>query len=225
MVDTLILGSGVRSALNDVLAPQLFDVEDNFQSYLANRNRWITHPLLEEATDPFTGNEINGARFPLERFIGRFLPFESVGGQEPWRKWMQSTGWTGLSEQMTNPFNGEKLDPKARQWINKWIGENGNWDKEMEKYMKWDDGKFEREWKKLKGKRAKLDIGESYIHEILDESKKRQFDAAWNAYLAHHPQVMDINEQKESRDALTNSGQYDAAVETAELIEEMQSKY
>jgi hypothetical protein len=138
---------------------------------------------------------------------------------------MQSTGWTGLSEQMTNPFNGEKLEPPARQWINKWIGENGNWDKEMEKYMKWDAGKFEREWKKLKGKRAKLDIGKSYIHEILDESKKRQFDAAWDAYLAHHPQIMDINEQKEARDALTNSGNYDAAVETAELIEEMQSKY
>ena len=49
LVDTLIPGAGVRSALNDVLMPQLQDVENNFQSYLANRNRWLTHPLLEEA--------------------------------------------------------------------------------------------------------------------------------------------------------------------------------
>ena len=95
MVDTMIPGAGVRSALNDVLMPQLQDVENNFLSYLANRNRWLTHPLLEEATDPFTGQPINGAKYPLERFIGRMLPFwETAGGQEDWRQWMQSTGWT-----------------------------------------------------------------------------------------------------------------------------------
>ena len=61
----MIPGAGVRSALNDVLTPQLMDVENNFLSYLANRNRWITHPLLEEAVDPFTGEQINGAKYPL----------------------------------------------------------------------------------------------------------------------------------------------------------------
>ena len=130
----MIPGAGVRSALNDVLVPQLMDVDNNFQSYLANRNRWITHPLLEEAVDPFTGEQINGAKYPLERFIGRMLPFwESAGGDEPWRKWMMSTGWTGLSKPMVNPISGEKLDATARQWINRWIGENRNWDKDMER--------------------------------------------------------------------------------------------
>ena len=58
LVDTMIPGAGVRSALNDVLAPQLMDVENNFQSYLANRNRWLTNSLLTEAVDPFTGGQI-----------------------------------------------------------------------------------------------------------------------------------------------------------------------
>ena len=67
---------------------------------------------MEEAVDPFTGGQINGAKYPLERFIGRMLPFwESAGGDEPWRKWMMSTGWTGLSKPMVNPISGEKLDP------------------------------------------------------------------------------------------------------------------
>ena len=97
LVDTMIPGAGVRSALNDVLVPQLMDVQDNFQSYLANRNRWITHPLLRKLLTHLL-NQINGAKYPLERFIGRMLPFwESAGGDEPWRKWMMSTGWTGLS--------------------------------------------------------------------------------------------------------------------------------
>ena len=48
-------------------------------------------------------------------------------------------------------MTGEELKPDERQWINRWIGENGNWDKTMEQWMKWDEGKFEREWKKLTG--------------------------------------------------------------------------
>ena len=71
-----------------------------------------------ESCDPFTGGQINGAKYPLERFIGRMLPFwESAGGDEPWRKWMMSTGWTGLSKPMVNPISGEKLGPTERQWI------------------------------------------------------------------------------------------------------------
>ena len=206
-IDVAIPGAGVRSALNDVIAPQLFDVEDNFLGYLANRNRFLTQPWLDEMIDPFTGETINGNQFPLQRFIGRFLPFENMGGDEPWRKWMLSTGWTGLSEPMTNPYTGEELTPEQRQWVNRWIGENGNWDKEMESYMKMDDGQFKREWLKLKGKRAKLDIGKTYIHEILDESKKRQFDAAWNAYIAHH-NSMEIISLDGARDALTRAGDY-----------------
>jgi hypothetical protein len=224
-VDVAIPGAGARSALNDVIAPQLFDVEDNFKGYLANRNRWLTQDWLDEMIDPFTGDTINGNQFPLQRFIGRFLPFETMGGDEPWRQWMLSTGWTGLSEPMSNPFNGEELKPAQRQWINRYIGENGNWDKEMESYMKMDDGDFKREWLKLKGKRAQLDIGKTYIHEILDASKKRQFDAAWNAYLAEHPEVMEAKALKESRDANTTAGNYDDATQAAEMLQEMQSKY
>ena len=220
LVDTMIPGAGVRSALNDVLAPQLMDVENNFQSYLANRNRWLTNPLLTEAVDPFTGGQINGAKYPLEKFMGRFMPFwESAGGDEPWRKWMLGTGWTGLSKPMTNPVTGEKLEPDARQWINAWIGENGNWDKEMEQYMTWDDGKFEREWKALHGKRATLDIGKSYIHEMLDESKTRQFNAAWDAYLLEHPQIKDQQILKDARDSETRAGNYSDAVKVQEMIE------
>ena len=48
----MIPAAGIRSALNDVIAPQMFDVENNFQSYLANRNRWLTKFWMTEAVDP-----------------------------------------------------------------------------------------------------------------------------------------------------------------------------
>ena len=119
MVDSMIPGAGMRSALNNVVTPQLQDVEQNFLAYLANRNRWLTDPLLQDDIDPFTGEPIYGNIGPLEALVGRVLPFwNTKGGTEPWRAWMLETGWTGLSKPMVNPDTGEKLDPKTRQWIN-----------------------------------------------------------------------------------------------------------
>ena len=216
----MIPGAGVRSALNDVLVPQLMDVENNFLSYLANRNRWITHPLLEEAVDPFTGGQINGAKYPLERFIGRMLPFwESAGGDEPWRKWMMSTGWAGLSKPMVNPISGEKLDPTARQWINRWIGENKNWDKDMERVMRMDDGQMMKDLRRLGGKRALLDLGDTKVHVLLDLYKKKHFDDAWTAYVYSHPEVIDQSRVKELQKQQTYQGNYGAAVEAAEALQ------
>ena len=109
---TMIPGAGVRSALNDVLTPQLMDVEDNFQSYLANRNRWITHPLLRKLLTHLLVDRLTVLSTLWNASHGRMLPFwESAGGDEPWRKWMMSTGWSGLSEPMVNPISGEKLGP------------------------------------------------------------------------------------------------------------------
>ena len=223
LIDTLIPGAGVRSALNDVIAPQLFDLENNFLNYLANRNRFLTQTWLTEAVDPFTGERINGAKYPLEKFIGRFLPFwESAGGDEPWRRWMLSTGWTGLSKPMTNPYTGEQLDPQARQWINRYIGENLDWDKEMESMMTWDDGKFAREWKKLPGhKRAQLPIKETQVHELLEESKQRMFRAAWDAYVLQHPQVRDIQVLQDDVASNVRAGNYEGASQTQDQVQEL----
>ena len=63
-----------------------------------------------------------------------------------------------------------------RQWINRWIGENRNWDKDMERVMKMDDGAMMRDLKKLGGKRALLDLGDTKVHTLLDLYKKKHFD-------------------------------------------------
>ena len=148
--------------------------------------------LFRRGCDPFTGQPYQWSlQYPLERFIGRILChfWETAGGQEDWRQWMQSTGWTGLSEIQKNPYTGEDIKPYERQWLNRWIGENGNWDKEMEQYMNWDEGKFEKAWRSLPGhKRAQLPIGKTYVHQWLDESKKRQFNNAWAAFI-EDPQI------------------------------------
>ena len=58
---------------------------------------------------------------------------------------------------------------------------------------------------KLGGKRAKLTSVKLYIHEILDESKKRHFDACLDL-IAEHPEVMEtksLNEARKQQDRVT----------------------
>ncbi len=190
LVDTMIPGAGVRSALNNVITPQLQDVEDNFLAYLANRNRFITDPLLQDDIDPFTGEPIYGNIGPLEALVGRVMPFwNTKGGTEDWRKWMLSTGWTGLSEPMINKETGEEITPDTRQWINRYIGQElkGQWVSDITKLMEQDGGKFAKEWKQS-GRDLKIE--DSYIHEELTRLKKKYFDAAWAAWKLQNNKVV-----------------------------------
>merc|ERR1712100_230664 len=177
-------------ALNNVITPQLQDVEDNFLAYLANRNRFITDPLLQDDIDPFTGEPIYGNIGPLEALVGRVMPFwNTKGGTEDWRKWMLSTGWTGLSEPMINKETGEEITPDTRQWINRYIGQElkGQWVSDITKLMEQDGGKFAKEWKQS-GRDLKIE--DSYIHEELTRLKKKYFDAAWAAWKLQNNKVV-----------------------------------
>ena len=63
-----------------------------------------------------------------------------------------------------------------------------------------------------------LDIGDSYIHEMLDESKNRQFNAAWDAYILEHPHVIDKQIMQDVQKSETRAGNYGSAINAAEEI-------
>jgi hypothetical protein len=60
---------------------------------------------------------------------------------------------------------------------------------------------------------------------MLDESKNRQFNAAWDAYIMEHPQVRDQQILKDAQKSETKAGNYDAAVGLAEQAENIQNIY
>ena len=118
------------------------------------------------------------------------MPFwNTKGGTEDWRKWMLSTGWTGLSEPMINKETGEEITPDTRQWINRYIGQElkGQWVSDITKLMEQDGGKFAKEWKQS-GRDLKIE--DSYIHEELTRLKKKYFDAAWAAWKLQNNKVV-----------------------------------
>ena len=73
--------------------------------------------------------------------------------------------------------------------------------------------------KKLGGKRALLDLGDTKVHTLLDLYKKKHFDDAWTAYVYSHPEVIDQSRIKQLQKQQTYQGNYGAAVEAAEALQ------
>ena len=116
-VDSMIPGTGARSILNKAIAPQLKDVETNFASYLANRNKFLPSvgSQLFDLVDVYTGKPIDYTD-PINSGINALLPFfKTNGGNEEWRQKLLATGWDGLQAVKTNPINGQPLTPD-RDW-------------------------------------------------------------------------------------------------------------
>ena len=67
---------------------------------------------------------------------------------------MMSTGWTGLSEQWSTLLVVKSLTLLHVSGLTVGLVRTGNWDKDMERVMKKDDGQMMRECVKLGGKRA-----------------------------------------------------------------------
>ena len=91
--------------------------------------------------------------------------------------------------------------------------------------MKMDDGQMIKELRRLGGKRALLDLGDTKVHTLLDIYKDMHFKSAWTAFTAAHPHVIQQARGEQVQTAQTYEGNYDAAVEAAELIQSMETKY
>ena len=226
MIDTLIPGAGVRSPLSSVLVPQLQDVENNFQNYLANRNRWIPaiNDQLADRIDVFTGEPVGADASPIELTLAKLLPgFQTKSGPEPWRQWLMTTGWDGLSKPMINKMTLEELTPPQRQWVNDWIGKHLQLDKKVEELMLWDDGKWQKElekYRKARGFRSQKDfpVKETFIHEYLDDMMIDAYDQAWAAYEAQNAQLANVKPLKSARDQALRDGRFTDAQKLSDQI-------
>ena len=99
--DSLMPGTSARGFGSTVLVPQLQDVENNWLSYLANRNRLFPpiNDLLEDAVDPFDGEPVNNGSSPIEIALGQVFPFvKTKGDLSSLKAKILSTGWDGLQE-------------------------------------------------------------------------------------------------------------------------------
>lgn len=224
--DQLIPGAGVRSLLNKAITPQLKDVENNYQGWLANRNKWIVGDGLEDYLDIYTGKPINYSD-PWTRAWNTFAPFFKVNpGMEPWRQQMLASGWDNLQTVRRNRVDGQPLKPEERQFINNWIAENYKlgdrveklfnagpkfWDKKMKEYVKERGIKSQEEYP----------IEETILHQLLDDLHNDAFKAGFDALTQTNATYATRKEMSSYRDSQLNRGNYAEAASTADAIKKI----
>ena len=192
--------SGMRSVLNNAIAPQLKDVQNDWGSLMANKWKFMNPANLVDQVDMYTGKPI---RFhePLTAATNAFMPFfKSNGDMEPWRQWLLSTGWDSLPSMKSNPITKMRITPTDRQWINNWIANNMNlagqiegmmtapddfWNKKLKEYKK------ARSWKK----QSDYAIKELVVHQELDRIHRDAMRFACSALERFHEQYSSIGER------------------------------
>ena len=192
--------SGMRSVLNQALAPQLKDVENDWGSLMANKWKFMNPPSLMDQLDIYTGKPI---RFhePLTAGANAFLPFgKSNGDMEPWRQWLISTGWDNVASMRVNPITKEILSPEDRHWINNWIAKNMNLAGQVEGMMNSPDGFWDRklkEYKKARGWKKQKDypLKELVVHQELSRIHRNAMKYACSALERYHSQYSQVGLQ------------------------------
>jgi hypothetical protein len=226
--DSMIPYTGVRSMLSKAITPQLKDVENDFNSYLANRNKFLygNNDALKDLLDIYTGQPINYHE-PLTAAANAMMPFfKSNGGMEPWRQWLLRTGWDNLQTVRTNPTTKEPLTPTERQFVNNWIAQNGGLADQVERMRtapdKFWDSKI-KEYVKARGLKdqATMPIKKMVVHEELDRIHNEAFNMAFTALEQQNATSSMIGGYKSRRDRRLGIGDIQGASSDATQVQEL----
>tara|TARA_Y100001968_G_scaffold312626_1_gene336019 strand:- start:6024 stop:7517 length:1494 start_codon:yes stop_codon:yes gene_type:complete len=218
--------SGMRSVLNQAIAPQLKDVENDWGSLMANKWKFMSPPGLMDQLDIYTGKPI---RFhePLTAAANAFMPFgKSNGDMEPWRQWLISTGWDNVQSMRVNPITKELLSPEDRHWINNWIAKNMNLAGQIEGMMNSEDGFWERkmkEYKRDRGWKKQKDypLKELVVHQELSRIHRNAMKYACSALERYHSQYSQVGLQNDRIKNALRQGNMPAALEANETKEDL----
>ena len=224
----LIPMRGMRSILNNIITPQLKDVENDFWAYLKNANKFMFsgNENLQNLMDVYTGQPIKYFD-PFTAAFNAVLPtFKSNGGGEPWRQWLLSTGWDGLQNTRRNKITKEPLTTKERYFINNWIAKNAYLKDQIIALMNEGDGYWDQQLRNYVRERglksqSEFPIKEFFLHKELDRIHDNAFDAAWAALEARNDNFTTLGREKQYRDWQLEAGDTQGAAETQKEIKRL----
>ena len=226
--DMLAPYKGVRTVLNNVITPQLKDVENDFFSYLKNSNKFLfsSNEDLKDMLDIYTGKPINYVDTPNRVANGLLPVFKTNGGMEPWRQWLLSTGWDGLQRIRRNKFTQQPLSAEDRQYLNNWIAQNANLDKQITALMTKNDGWYDqkiKEYQKARGQYSQNDMPIRYLvtHRELDRIHDIAFDAAWTSLENYKAKYTTVGREIHNRNLELQKGQVNKARNTQKKVDQL----
>ena len=222
--------AGLRSILSKAITPQLKDVDNEIQSFLMNRNKFLFpgNDNLKDQIDVYTGDRINYTD-PMTSAINSVLPiFKSNGGMEPWRQWLIGTGWDGLHTMRMNPnIPGKKLDRDERWFVNTWIAQNAGLKEQIQALMKIDQNPqdkrsltYYRQHLQQHGQ-EKFPIGKTFIHDKLTEMHNTAFRLAFKELELQRKEARPMGLLEHHKRDQMEHGEYDKALTTQEQIDEL----
>ena len=217
---------GVRSVLNNVVSPQLKEVNNDYVSYLQNANKFFFADRLPDMLDVYTGEPIRSYE-PLTNAANAVLPmFKSNGGMEPWRQWLLATGWDGLQKVRINKHTKEPLEPEDKHFINNWIAKNANLQTQVQALMTKNEGFYQKkmkEYHKIRGLRDQNDMPIKHwiVHYELDKIHDRAFKGAWNALERRKEQFTPVGREIKTRNLYLKKGKGGKALNKQKRIKKL----
>ena len=217
---------GVRSVLNNVVSPQLKEVENDYASYIMNANKFFFKDRLPDMLDVYTGKPVRSYE-QITNAANAVLPmFNSNGGMEPWRQWLLSTGWDGLQKARINKYTTEPLSAEDRHFINNYIAKNADLQTQVMALMTKNEGFYQKKMKEYhtaRGGQSQKDfpIKNWIVHQELDKIHDRAFKAAWNALEREKEQYTPVGREIKTRNLYLKKGQSDKALKKQKRVKQL----
>ena len=114
------LSGGLGVVANGISSSQK-DLEGEIHEYIMNRLPGFNLALAEQI-DIWTGEPLNDVNDPILKATQAFLPIKVSSGTEPWRQWLQSIQYDGLSRLRKDSTGSYEYSPEEREFIYKKIG-------------------------------------------------------------------------------------------------------
>ena len=131
---SMVPNSGGLGVIANAIDSAQKDIEGDIGSFFKNRFPGLKGTLPNQI-DIWTGTPVNDIDNPVLRALNALSPIQVSGTDEPWRVWLRSIGYNGLSMLKKDSSGSYEWAPEDREIINKYIGEQQMF-KEVERLMR-----------------------------------------------------------------------------------------
>ena len=147
---SMIPQSGALGVLSNAITSTQKDIQADIVKYVQNKTP-IASSFLPEQIDIWTGEPLNDIDNPFLRILNSLSPIKISGTEEPWRKWLLTTGWDGLGRLKKDSTGSYEYTEAEREAIYKHIGEQKLYKKLMPLM---NNSRYNKELKLLRAHRA-----------------------------------------------------------------------
>ena len=118
----MITMSGALGVVSNAITSTQKDIQASIVKYVQNKIP-VASSFLPDQIDIWTGEPLNDINNPFLRILNSLSPIKISGTEEPWRKWLLTTGWDGLSRLKKDSTGSYEYSEYEREQIYKYIGE------------------------------------------------------------------------------------------------------